>query len=388
MEFETYKAFSPFGKPHPSTLCLTSTLADARATPPNEDECRRLVHSRLQASASLSDAQFDAVVLAAASHESGHGFLLCDGTGVGKGRELVAIATNWCLRHETRAVVYLSLANVATDAARDVRDCGDFTKDLVFYDCRDLTTEWPKTGLVFVPYTSLNETSLKRIQQLLHHGGSLVLDESHTITNISGKSASMRALLCQKLLKFAKDASAPISVTFASATFATRLLDVEIYAEPLGLVGPRAPFPTFSCLASKLGSCPVEHGYLNLLCAELAFLGRSINRQLSLHGIEFETFPVTPSAQHIAMHDALAKVWQQLMVLPVANTKAASKNVFGAGLRLFKCLALTGKVDQVVELVKHHLGLGHQVVISLISTGEAASTRIATDSTDALDRKR
>jgi hypothetical protein len=122
---------------------------------------------------------------------------------------------------------------------------------------------------------------------------------------------------------------------------------------------------------------------LNLLCAELAFLGRSINRQLSLHGIEFETFPVTPSAQHIAMHDALAKVWQQLMVLPVANTKAASKNVFGAGLRLFKCLALTGKVDQVVELVKHHLGLGHQVVISLISTGEAASTRIATDSTDA-----
>jgi hypothetical protein len=291
MEFETYKGFSPFGRPHPSTLCLTSTLADARATPPSEDECRRLVHSRLQASSSLSSAQFDAVVLAAASHESGDGFLLCDGTGVGKGRELVAIATNWCLRHETRAVVYLSLANVATDAARDVRDCGDFTKDLVFYDCRDLTTEWPKTGIVFVPYTSLNETSLKRIQQLLHHGGSLVLDESHTITNISGKSASMRALLCQKLLKFAKDASAPISITFASATFATRLLDVEIYAEPLGLVGPRAPFPTFACLASKLGSCPVEHGTNSSLepllsLQTLAFLAhpRTFSPRTRMHG--------------------------------------------------------------------------------------------------------
>ena len=76
----------------------------------------------------LSRAQLEAVAYACQRHEgslpSGEraGFLIGDGTGVGKGREIAAIIWENALRGRTRAVWFTCSGALIADAARDLAD--------------------------------------------------------------------------------------------------------------------------------------------------------------------------------------------------------------------------------------------------------------------------
>ena len=374
MEFATYNAFSA-GAAHPSVLKMSSILAASKPLPPSPEQVAAAVHPSVLASAALSNAQLDAVTLAAIKHAAGYGFLVADSTGCGKGRTAMGIAANWLLMTKTKRVLYLSVKNVALDFFRDFGALKPLFDGLKASNIEKLK-ELPDSGVVFCAYDRFNTSTIKfeAIMEWVATGGAVVMDESHTVSNLDCTRGKYANRLVEAVLEKPK-----CSITFLSATFASKINDLPLYAKPLGLVsrkaGDGAPFSSIGWLREKLGGRSETLGYFEAVASELSNRGSMIGRQLALDGVEYETACVPISAEHEAIHDAVSHVWQKILATDVAQRNA--NHVQAAGLRLFKSLALCGKVDETARLAKETLARGHQVVISLISTGEAASTRSA-----------
>ena len=127
------KSYAPakllIGQPHPSPITETQALASVK--PPNITYQLHIPHHIIDENL-LSNAQLEALTYACQAHQtrlaSGarRGFLLGDGTGVGKGRTLAgAVLESWRLadRKEggSRMALWISVNdNLALDAARDI----------------------------------------------------------------------------------------------------------------------------------------------------------------------------------------------------------------------------------------------------------------------------
>ena len=92
----------------------------------------------------------------------------------------------------------------------------------------------------------------------------------------------------QRFAAFLDEMAPKARILFMSATFASNLNDLALYAKHLGLVGPRQAFETFAELKSKLDTSS-DAGALELLNAELVRARSLIQRQLSYEGVTFQT---------------------------------------------------------------------------------------------------
>lgn len=391
---EPYIAFSE-GPEHPSPMRHTATSQLATPDPLGDEEKKRLVVSFLRTGGNLSAVQLDAIALMRKAHEEGFAHIDGDGTGAGKGRTLVgAVFNSWMqdLPHRVGSwrAVYFSTAKVFDTVERDVAALK--LPNTVVLDLRTM----PKAHIpvhvnviVFVSHLMLAgkntatydktvgpETNAEWVRRFIRECAGqvpVIVDESHHIKNCHGNTPAASAVAAMQLLT---DVREKIRLVFASATFASKLEDLRIYAPFVGFVGDdnKSAFSGFERLVGKIGNNK-DASNLEFVSAELIRTGRMVSRGLSYEGVVFSEDIVTMSDEWRKRHDAAAEVFENLRNLNVFKGKERLGMYYGASLRFFKSHILSGKVERTIELTRAKLAEGRQVIISMMGTGEAATGR-------------
>ena len=442
-------ASAPGAVAHPTPLVQSAAMAAVAHPAPTH---RPLLPERVVTDGLLSDAQLESVVLAGEAHERHlsaryrvgagwetvrrceeddtteetvtedgevlsapvrfrRGWMLGDGTGCGKGRQVAAVILDNLLRGRKRALWLSASANLLEDARRDWAALGGRAEDVIplgnFRQGADIPHE---SGILFATYATLRaparEGKASRLEQVVawlaggldeedRHGyeGAIVFDESHAMANAAGSKGSRGAvkpsaqgragLRLQRALPGAR-------VLYVSATGATTVTGLA-YAGRLGLWGAgETPFENREEFVSAMESGGVAA--MEVVARDLKALGLYQARALSYDGIEVDILehPLTPEQRriydayagafkviHANLHDALEAtgIMQGEETLN-RNAKSAALSAFeGAKQRFFGHLLTSMKCPSLIRAVESDLEAGRSAVIQLVSTGEALMER-------------
>ena len=364
----------PGATAHPTPLVQSAAMA---AVPHPEPSYRPMLPERVVADGLLSDAQLESVVLAGGAHgrhlaaryrvgaawetvhrcngedgdgpgpDSGaeddeggtaadgealsapvrfrRGWMLGDGTGCGKGRQVAAIILDNLLRGRCRALWLSQSDKLLEDARRDwtaLRGRGDHVIPLgSFRQGAEIPQD---AGILFATYATLRSPARQgrasRLDQIVawlaggldedgRHAfdGVIVFDEAHAMANAAGSkgargevkpSAQGRAgLRLQNALPDAR-------IAYVSATGATTVPGLA-YAGRLGLWGAgETPFETRADFVSAMEAGGVAA--MEVVARDLKALGLYQARALAYDGVEVEILehPLTPEQRRI--YDAYA----------------------------------------------------------------------------------
>ena len=434
---------------HPTPLVQSAAMA---AVPHPAPSYRPMLPERIVADGLLSDAQLESVVLAGQAHE-GHlaasyrigsgwetvqrcseddqgevtltdegetlsapvrfrrGWMLGDGTGCGKGRQVAAFILDGWLRGRKRALWLSQSDKLLEDARRDWTALGGREDDVVpLGDFRQGEEIPHSTGILFTTYATLRSPSRQgrpsRLDQIVgwlaggpdeddRHAfdGAIVFDEAHAMANAAGgkgargdvkPSAQGRAgLQLQNALPDAR-------ITYVSATGATTVPGLA-YAGRLGLwAAGETPFETRTDFVSAMEAGGVAA--MEVVARDLKALGLYQARALAYHGVEVDILVHELSEEQRRIYDAYAGAFKVIH----ANIEAAleatgimqgqstlNKNAKSAALsafestkqRFFGHLLTAMKCPSLIRAIQTDLDAGRSAVIQLVSTGEALMER-------------
>ncbi len=368
-------------------------------------------HSGYLAGAWTVDQTFD-VVTAAAEDVKGavrfrRGFMIGDGTGVGKGREAAGIILDNWLRGRRKAVWISKSDKLIEDAQRDWSALG--MERLLITPLSPFPQGKPITlreGILFLTYATLRSDDrgerLSRVKQIVEwlgpdFDGVIIFDEAHAMQNAVGarsergdQESSHQGRAGLRLQHALPDAR----VVYVSATGATTVHNLA-YAQRLGLWGGE-DFP-FSARAEFVEA--IEAGgvaAMEVLARDLRALGLYTSRSLSFDGVEYELVEhaLTPeqTRTYDAYADAFAIIHNNLdAAMRAANitggseggsgtlnrqAKAAARSAFeSAKQRFFGHLLTSMKTPTLIRAIERDLEQGHAAVIQIVSTGEALMER-------------
>jgi predicted RNA methylase len=369
-------------------------------------------HSGFLAGAWKVDATFDTIAAAPDKAETAgaesavrfrRGFMLGDGTGAGKGRQVAGILLDNWLKGRRRAVWVSKSDKLIEDAQRDWSALGQ-ERLLVTPLSRFAqgTAIRLDQGILFTTYATLRsaerEAKVSRVQQIVDwlgrdFDGVIVFDESHAMQNAGGgksergdqePSQQGRAgLRLQHALPNAR-------VLYVSATGATTVHNLA-YAQRLGLWGG-ADFP-FATRAEFVEA--IEAGgvaAMEVLARDLKELGLYAARSLSYEGVAYELLEHRLTPEQTRIYDAYAGAFRIIhnnldAAMRATNitasggtlnaqAKAAARSAFeSAKQRFFNHLITAMKTPTLIAAVERDLGAGHAAVIQIVSTGEALMER-------------
>ncbi|MER9301952.1 strawberry notch family protein [Mesorhizobium sp. M0496] len=364
-------------------------------------------HAEYLAGAWTLDETFD-MVSAAADDAAGavrfrQGFMIGDGTGVGKGRESAAVILDNWMQGRRKAVWISKSDKLIEDARRDWSALG--MERLLVTPLSRFPQGRPVTlaeGILFTTYATLRSDDrgekVSRVKQIVEwlgpdFDGAIIFDEAHAMQNAAGgksergdaaPSQQGRAgLRLQHALPNAR-------IVYVSATGATTVHNLA-YAQRLGLWGGELfPFSTRAEFVEAIEAGGVAA--MEVLARDLRALGLYTARSLSFSGVEYELLEHELTPEQVCIYDAYAGAFGVIhnnldAAMQAANitgstgtlnaqAKSAARSAFeSAKQRFFGHLLTSMKTPTLIRSIARDLEEGHAAVVQIVSTGEALMER-------------
>ena len=343
------------------------------------------------------------------------GWMLGDGTGCGKGREVAAIILDNRLRGRKKALWLSQSDKLVEDARRDWTALGGLESDVIPLGNFRQGMEIPlDEGILFATYATLRSPSRQgrpsRLDQIVEwlagsldeedrhaFDGVIVFDEAHAMANAAGSKSergetkpSQQGRAGLRLQNALPDAR----IAYVSATGATTVPGLA-YAGRLGLWGAgETPFEKRVEFVSAMEAGGVAA--MEVVARDLKALGLYQARALAYDGIEVDILehPLTPEQRRI--YDAYAgafkvihaNIEEALKATGIVsgedtlnkNAKAAALSAFeGTKQRFFGHLLTGMKCPSTIRAIEADLAAGRSAVVQLVSTGEALMERRIAD---------
>ena len=339
------------------------------------------------------------------------GWMLGDGTGAGKGREVAAIVLDNWLRGRKRALWLSQSDKLVEDARRDWCALGGRENDVIALGRFRQGAEIPLSeGILFATYATLRSPARQgkpsRLDQIVawlagsldeddrhRFDGAVIFDEAHAMANAAGSKGSRGEVKPSQQGRAGlrlQNALPDARIAYVSATGATTVPGLA-YAGRLGLwAAGETPFETRVEFVTAMEAGGVAA--MEVVARDLKALGLYQARALSYDGVEVETLehPLTPEQRRI--YDAYAgafkiihrNIQEALKATGIVdgedtlnrNAKAAALSAFeGAKQRFFGHLLTAMKCPSLIRAIEADLASGRSAVVQLVSTGEALMER-------------
>ena len=339
------------------------------------------------------------------------GWMLGDGTGCGKGRQVAAIVLDQWLRGRKRALWLSQSDKLLEDTRRDWCAVGGRAEDVIPLGKVRQGADIPHAqGILFATYATLRSPSRQgkpsRLDQIVAwladgqdeeerhaYQGVIVFDEAHAMANAAGSKGSRGEVKPSQQGRAGlrlQNALPDARILYVSATGATTVPGLA-YARRLGLwASGETPFETRTAFVAAMEAGGVAA--MEVVARDLKALGLYQARALSYDGVEVDILehPLTPEQRRI--YDSYAgafkiihqNIQEALKATGIVdgestlnkNAKSAAISAFeGAKQRFFGHLLTSMKCPSLIRAIEADLDAGRSAVVQLVSTGEALMER-------------
>ena len=339
------------------------------------------------------------------------GWMLGDGTGTGKGRQVAGVILDNWLRGRRRSLWLSQSDKLVADARRDWVAIGGRASDIIpLGKVRQGEPVPAAQGILFCTYATLRSVSrqgrgsrLDQIVEWLADGtneaardafeGAIVFDESHAMSHAAGGKGnrgpiapSAQGLAGLRLQNALPDAR----VLYVSATGATTITGLA-YATRLGLwAAGITPFATRKSFVEAMTAGGVAA--LEVVARDLKALGFYQARALAYDGVEIDLIEHTLTDVQRGIYneyaDAFSIIHENIKAACEvtgiidggkalnASARAAAHSAFESTKQRFFNHLLTGmKVPTLIRHMERDVENRMAPVVQLVSTGEALMER-------------